>query len=106
MFRSFIKRVDTYYFLINDRNYCQFCNLPRLCIGNEFKFKKDVIEIEKHNPCNECTFFKYNLKKEIGLCKKYKSVITNQYMDVISTRYYQDLCAPCGKDFVRKKQNK
>lgn len=104
MLSSWIKGVKNNHFLmINYRNYCQFCHLPRLCIGNEINIKKNWIEVKKINPCIDCKFFKYHPKKEIGLCKRYKSIITNEYMDVISTRYYQDLCAPCGKDFVKKK---
>jgi hypothetical protein len=43
-----------------------------------------------------------NKKKGYGVCKKYKSIETGENMDVISTRYYADLCAPCGREFVKK----
>jgi hypothetical protein len=64
--------------------------------------KKEEIEIRKINPCIECRFFKMNKKKGYGVCKKYKSIETGENMDVISTRYYADLCAPCGREFVKK----
>ncbi len=101
MLRLYTKKIVR--FVLERRYYhCEFCQLPKLCIGNEFNIQKDMIEIRKINPCIECKFFKMNKKKGYGVCKKYKSIETGENMDVISTRYYADLCAPCGREFVKK----
>lgn len=82
---------------------CHYCGVDRLCIGTTFTFKKNIIEVKKENPCNECKHFQLKKGEELGRCKLFHLIENpKQKADVLLSRSYMDLCGPCGKHFIKK----
>ncbi len=92
MFFQYIQRKIPYISI--QRYVCDRCHLPKLCLGNELIFRKEEIELKKIQPCQNCKFHKMKNKKEV--CKAFFE------MDVLTVRYFADLCAPCGRFFQKK----
>jgi len=92
MFFHYIKKTNPSSLLRRYR--CDRCQLPKLCLGNELIFRNKEIELKKIQPCQECKF--YTKKKKNEVCKVFFD------MDVLTVRYFGDLCAPCGRFFQKK----
>ena len=89
------------------RSICTQCNQDKLCLSTIVQFQKNEINIKKINPCKDCVNFFIPKGESIGYCKniEIQNPISkkNKYADVITSRSYYDLCAPCGRYFFSKK---
>ena len=89
------------------RSICTQCNQDKLCLSTYLQFEKNEINIKKINSCKDCVYYVLPKGEKIGYCKniRIEKPISkkNIYMDVITSRMYHDLCAPCGKYFIPKK---
>jgi hypothetical protein len=82
---------------------CNYCGVDRLCVGTTITFKKNVIEVKKENPCNECKNFLLKKEETLGKCQLFHLIENpKEKADVLLSRSYMDLCGPCGKHFIKK----
>ncbi len=95
---------------------CTECN-PNNIYGNicikqvvHFNNKNKELELIDINPCNKCINFQKGTNKywkivnneNLGYCKLFRIKETKKQIDTITSRFFFDLCGPCGKFFQKK----